>query len=250
GALADPRVLHLHMRTGLGAGTEDGAGAEVGEGADGRTGADLRAYRDGVGDHGALADLGVGQGGAGADLGAGRDGGAAVTLGAGVDHGVGGEGDVDVDPGGLRVDDGDPGAHVALQDAAVEDPARVGELNAVVDPLDLEVVARDEGAHLVAVLAQDGQYVGEVLLALSVVAGDALDRVGEEGAVEGVDAGVHLVDGPLLRGSVALFDDAEHGAVGVADDAAVAGGVGHACGQDSDGVALGRVGVEQTGEGL
>ena len=68
------------------------------------------------------------------------------------------------------------------------------------------------------VAAQDLHDVGEVLLVLAVVGRHPLDGVGEQRAVEGVAPGVELIDGALGLGRVALLDDPQEGAVGVAHD--------------------------------
>ena len=82
--------------------------------------------------------------------------------------------------------------------------------------------------HGLAGLDQLRQHVGQVQLALRVVAVD-LGQRGEQGAaVEGIHAGVDFADRELLGGGVALglgLDDPLDAAVLVSDDAAVLGGV-------------------------
>src|SRR5690606_41843471 len=93
------------------------------------------------------------------------------------------------------------------------------------------------GAHRAARGAGDAEHGGGVGLALGVVGGQLLQGVGEHGRVERVDAGVDLVDPVLLGGGVLLLDDAGDLAVGVPDDAAVAGGVVDDRREHGDGVA-------------
>src|SRR5699024_10839640 len=124
----------------------------------------------------------------------------------------------------------------------VEETAGLGELDPVVDALDLVPVAGGPGADPVAVAPQDRQGVGDVLLALGVVGGQALHDLGQQGAVEGVHTGVDLVDRALLIGGVGVLDDAGHGAVGLPHDTAVAVCVGYARRQHGHGVALVLVG--------
>ena len=85
--------------------------------------------------------------------------------------------------------------------------------------------------------------------ALLVVGRHPLDRVGQQRAVEGVAAGVVLVDGPLGGRGVALLDDAQERPGRVAHDPPVAGGV-TARGQHGDRVARRLVRVDQLAQRL
>src|SRR5690606_32292162 len=135
--LAQVGVLGLDVGADLGLARQAGAGPQVREGADGGLGADLRLRAHRV-DHGrAGAHAGVGQRAAGADPRALADVRAAVQLRAREDLGVLLDGDVHVDPGGGRVDDRDPGPHVRLEDAVVQLPPGLGELDPVVHALGL-----------------------------------------------------------------------------------------------------------------
>ena len=235
-ALADHRVLRLDEAADLALRAEVRAGAQVGEGADGRALADHGEQRVGADHLGAGADLGVAQGGVRADHGLGADVAGAVQLDAGADDRVLADGDIRIDPGGGRVDDRHPVPHVPLQGATVQLGAELGELEPVVDPLDHHHVGGDQGADRAAVGAGDPEHIGEVHLALGVVGADAGEGVAQHRDVEGVDAGVDLVDLALLRGGVLVLDDAEHlAAVLAAQDAAVAGGVGHPGGEHGHG---------------
>src|SRR5487761_1442828 len=89
---------------------------------------------------------------------------------------------------------------------------------------------------MMALRAQDGDDIGEVLLALRVVGRHPLDRVAEQVGLEGVDAGVDLVHGALLRGRVRLLDDLQEGTGVVPDDPAVAMRVGQRGGEASGAV--------------
>ncbi len=143
---------------------------------------------------------------------------------------VGLELDVGVDPGGLRVDDGDPGPHVRLEQAGVEDPVRGGELDPVVDAGRL-VGRGDHRRDRVAGVAEDADDVGQVLLALRVVGRELPDGLAQQRVVERVDAGRDLADGQLVRGGVLVFDDPFDRAVGAAEHPAVAGRVGDHAGE-------------------
>ena len=133
-----------------------------------------------------------------ADDGVARHRGGAVQLGPGRDRDVSWRVHVNVDPGRGGVDDGDAGAHPALEGAPVHFPAQGGELDAVVGALDLPGILGDDGGHAATGPAGDGQHVREVLLALRVVGGDVRQRGAQDTGVERVDAGVDLADVPLL----------------------------------------------------
>ncbi len=250
GARADLGVLGLGERADLGALGELGGGPQVGEGAD------LGALADGglvdvaAHDGRALADDGVGQGGVGADLGARVDGGGALELASGADEHVRGDLDGDVDPGGVGVFEGDAGLHQIGVDAVAQDLAQPGELGAVVARQDLGRVVAGDRADGAPGLAGEFEDVGEVLLALVVGGGDLPELLAQDGGVEGVGAGVDLADGELLGVGVAVLDVAQDRAVGVADDAAEAGGVVDDGGQDGGGVAGLLVGLHEPPQGV
>ena len=81
-----------------------------------------------------------------------------------------------------------------------------------------------------------GDDVGEVDLALVVVRAQGRQGGAQVGGVEDVDAGVDLADSALGLAGVALLDDGRDGAVGLAHDAPVAGGVLELGGQQGDGI--------------
>src|SRR3546814_10029113 len=69
------------------------------------------------------------------------------------------------------------------------------------------------------------EHVGQVVLALRVVDGQALQPALERHRVGGKDAGVDGADVALFLGGVLVFDDGADAAFRVAHDAAVAGRV-------------------------
>ena len=71
------------------------------------------------------------------------------------------------------VDDGDPGEHVGLEQAAARLGLDRGEVDAVVDPHRHRDVVGEVGGDGVAGLAQRREDVGQVVLALGVVVGEA-----------------------------------------------------------------------------
>jgi len=170
-----------------------------------------------------------------------------VQLGPGLQDGVGGDGAGDVDPGRLRVDDGDPAAHQLVEDPVVERATPGGQLPPVVAAQDVVGVLRDVAADRGALLDQQPEDVGDVLLALVVVGVDPGESPPERRRVADVDTGVDLPDGPLLGGGVALLDDRPDTAVGTAHDATEAGRLVDLSCEDGENVARGAVGLHQAG---
>ena len=142
---------------------------------------------------------------------------------------VGGQLDAGVDPGGLRVDDGDAGAHPALDEAVPQRPAQGSQLDPVVDALGLGGVVDGDGVHAAARRARHGRRrrSGRPRRPrCRCPAGPSASA--RNAAVERVDAGVDLGDGGLLGRRVPLLDDRDDRAVVVAQHAAVPGRVGAA----------------------
>ena len=132
-----------------------------------------------------------------------------------------------------------PSAMRLLVDAALHDLGDLCELHARVDAQQLGVVGGEQRGDGLAHLAVDAHHVGEVVLALGVVVADLVDVLGQAPPAEAVDARVALGErGLLLGGAVLVLDDGHHAAVGVALDAAVAGGVGGAHGEHRAGVVV------------
>ena len=150
-----------------------------------------------------LAEPAVGQRAHRADRRAGAYLGRATKAGAGLEPHVGGDLDLGVDPGRAGVDDGDAGKHVSLEDAAARLGLDRGEVGAVVDPHRHREVVGEVGADRVAGLAQRRQDIGQVVLALGVVVGEAGERLGERAGLEDVGAGIDLADRQLLGSGVA-----------------------------------------------
>ena len=140
-----------------------------------------------------------------------------------------------------------PGEQPRPVDAAAQLPLGQRQLPAVVDALHLLGVVDGEGVDAVAGVVEDGDDVGQVVLALGVVGRDPPQGRAEQVAPEAVDGGVDLLDGPLLRGGVGLLDHPGDQPVLVADQPAVAGGLGHVRGEDGGAVAAGLVEGDQRG---
>ena len=203
-----------------------------------------------MGHRGALADGGVAQQATGTDPGSRLDHGAALQLCAGPYLRVRPEDHVRVDRGRLRIHDRHTGSHPAVQQAAVQDPPRLRELGAVVHPEHLVGVLLQNGGYVVALGAQDGDNVGEIFLTFGVIGGDTFHRVGQQARLEGVDAGVDLLDDPLIGAGVGLLHDLHQRPVGVADDPAITCRVVHHGGQRGCGGMPGRVLTDQGGQRL
>ena len=121
--------------------------------------------------------------------------------------------DVGLDPGRLRVDDRDPGEHVAQVDPVAEDGRGLGELGPGVHPC-LERLRREVNRDLLAVPDEQPDRVGEVELALGVVRLDPVEGRPELLGAEDVDRGVGLAERELLGGRVAGLDDPLEAPVG------------------------------------
>jgi hypothetical protein len=102
----------------------------------------------------------------------------------------------------------------------------------------------------VAGLAEDGDGVGQVVLALGVLGGQAAQGRSQKPPAEAVDRRVDLVDGPLLLGGVPVVDDGLDAPVLPPDDAAVAGRVGNPGGQHGGRRSTLVVGPGQVGQRL
>ena len=111
---------------------------------------------------------------------------------------------------------------------AVDAPAQrrlgLGELLAIVDAAHVLEGGLDRRDADAARRARDD--VGQIILALRVARAETERRLAEEVGRPAVDPRVDLGDGALVGRRVLLLDDADHVPALVAQDAAVAGGVG------------------------
>ena len=248
GAFADRRVLQLHVGPDVRPRADPGAGPQPGERTDVGAGADLGRLADRVENLRVRRDQRVPEQAVRADPGSGSHHRMPFQVRPRQDFRIRGQGDIDVDPGRGGVHDRDPGPHPRLEQPFVAGTAHLGELNQVVHALDLGRVGGQDRTRWVAVAAHDRHHVGEVLLALRIAGGDPLDRVGQQGAVKGVAAGIDLVDRPLRRSGVDFLDDLGQCAVVVPDDAPVPGRVRDPRGEHGHRVGGGGVLPDQRGQ--
>ncbi len=176
-------------------------------------------------DRRARTDDGVVQRRVWSDAGAGSDARPAVHLNVRQQGHVGFQGHVDADPGCCRIDDRHAGAHPRLGDPVAKVCADRSQLDPVVDPEDLVPILRDDGSDAVASVAEDGEHVGEVLLALHVVPGDRAECLPEQHRVERIHAAVDLADRALGLVGILVLDDRGDVGVVVAQHPAVTGRV-------------------------
>ena len=197
-----------------------------------------------------MPDDGVHETGVGPNDGARPHRGRPLQHDAGEQLDLGAEGHGGVDVGAGRVDHADALPHPVAVDPGPQRLLGLGQLDLVVDPHGLGHLGGLHGDDLVAGLAEDGDGVGQVVLALGVLRGQAAQRRRQQPPAEAVDRRVDLVDGPLLLGGVPVVDDGLDPPVLPPDDPAVAGRVGQAGGQHGGGGAALVVLPGQVGQRL
>ena len=139
-----------------------------------------------------------------------------------------------VNPCVLRINDGHAVAHVTLEDTVVEHTAQLSQLHAVVSALNLPAVLNGQGGGTVTLRTGDGQHIGNVLLALSVIGSHLKQGLAQHISVKGVDTGVNLGNLELFGGGVLRLNNGGHLASLVAHDTAVGTGLIHVGSQHSD----------------
>ena len=183
---------------------------------------DARLDRDRLVDRAARADDGVGQARVRADdgilpyLGFSQEEGLREKLNIGRDLHVG------ADPHRGRIPHGDARRHVLLVDARLQGARRRGQLDTRVHAEALGDVACGKRKHVAPGAAANLEHVGQVELALRVVASHLLERLEKRLRVEAVEAGVAFGDGGLGGVRILLLDDTLDAPFAVADDAPVA----------------------------
>ena len=199
---ADVRVLDLDERAGLRSLAQHGARAQVRERPDADPVADVGPVEIRVDDRRLVADPRVDQRRERTDPGAPADLGGAVEARERRDHGVLADRHVHVDHGRGRVDDRDAGEHVALVDPALRHRPDRRQSHPVVDA-EFGGVADLVGEDAPLVRSHDLQHVGQVQLALGVVASHLIERRDQRRALERKDPRADLADPQLHLGGVA-----------------------------------------------
>ena len=239
-------VLHLHEVADAAIFAEYGLGAQLGEGTD-----QAAAGHLGIADHRVehlhiLGDFTVFDQAAGAEAAAVADHVCAAEMALGIHDHIAAEAGAIAEGAAGRIGEGDPLAHPVLAQPLLQAPFAGGELEAIVDAVDFVAVG-----HLqVGGVAEQGDGVGEVELALVVVGGELGENGGEASPVEAVDAGVGEGVGPLLGRAIAVFDDGADAALAIGEHAAVAGWIGEAGGEQGDGGAALTVLGQELREGF
>ena len=139
---------------------------------------------------------------------------------AGQQHGLRTDGDVDVDVRVARVDDAHPRTHQLVDVASTQHGGGRSELHPVVHAGDLGGGSGDR-AGTRAGAGERRDDVGEVALALRVVAAERCDERLHDRTVEHVHACVDLGDPTLRRVGVTVLDDADDRPVRVTQDTPV-----------------------------
>ena len=94
----------------------------------------------------------------------------------------------------------------------------------------INTIGRSEYADFIARVFKNRQHVRQIVFALRIVVGNLIKRVEEFLYVEAVNTRVDFRNLFLNVGGVFFLDDFLKRAVGIANDSAVTGGVGHLSG--------------------
>jgi hypothetical protein len=178
-AVTDARVLHLDEGACLGTRSENSSRAEVGE----------RTYR------GPWPDLRVDEDRMRPDFRTRANDCLAAQDGEGMDYGVGLDFDGLLDPRRRRVEDRHAGEHVPLEQTVAQLRRRLRQLSPVVDAEAHDRVRRTVHGPALSVSDDLAHRVGEVELALCVVALETCERRPEIVGREQIDRSVELTHG-------------------------------------------------------
>ncbi len=198
-----------------------GARPQVGERADGRAVLHLRRLQHAGPDAAAGADAAVEQLAAGPDDAPLPDGRGAAQDDVGLQDDVARQLDpgIDVDGGGVL--HRHAGEHVRLEDPPAQVGLDRGQLDAVVDARQLQVVLHLHRHDRPTIRPGQRHQARQVQLTGGRARAQALQRRPQPGRLEGVRAADDLAEGPLVGGGVLLLHDAQRPVV-VPDDPSVA----------------------------
>ena len=215
-ALPHPRSLDLDERPRLGVLLQHRPRAEARVRPDVHMRADPRAPDHRVLHGGGVPDRGIDDARGRAEHAVPADPRIPLQEGLRVDGGVAADPDADVDERLLRREECDAVVHVRRVDPPPHHRSRLRELGAGVHTHGAAVVDELHRDPL-ALLVQDPQDVGEVVLALAVVSSHERQRLVQGLAPEQVHACGHLVDGELLGRGVRPLSELHEIAAGVPD---------------------------------
>ena len=138
--------------------------------------------------------------------------------------------------------------HEGFGETPLVEPLQCRELHAIVDAEHLLEGLRRDGADRHSFLDRKGDDIGEVVLALRVVAAHTLEPTPHVSGTSCEDPRVDLRDVALLVACIPFFDDAAHVTVRTPDDSAVSAGVVDHRGDERDAATRGqRRGLVQRG---
>ena len=172
-----------------------------------------------------------------ADAAAVADGGVAPEVALGLHQHIAAEAGALAEGAAGRIGEAHPLGHPMAPQPLLQHGLALGQLEAVVDAVDLIRV----GHFQVHGRAEHRHGVGEVELALVVVGGELGQHRRQLRPVEAVDAGVGEGVAALLHAAVAVLHDAAHQPLLVGEDAAVAGGISQPGGEQGHGGAAAAV---------
>ena len=244
---ANGAVLDLGMRPQLYPGREHGIRTDPAVSPNAHVVAELAALETGLADHHSLTGSNVVENRHRPDLASRTELGGPGERGHGVNDTVHANLDARVHEGGGRVLNGHAREHEGIQGPAPKRGFGGRQLAPIVDEDELVGIGCHERLHRSGEELDD---VGEVVLALRVGAGQAVERRPELGAVEDIDAPVAFHRHRFARGEVPLLDDAQDVAGVVAHGSAQPGRIGGDAEQHGAGARRGGVCREEPGQGL
>src|SRR5437879_3650013 len=183
----------------------------------------------------AFAESSVLQDAASADAAARAEARLAEQLNSRLEDGVFARDNVGIDEDRLRQLKRDTGGHELVTLAFAESAIDFGEIRAGIAAEYFAGIRSDLGEHRFACSGEDGDGVGEVKLAMLVVGLDLRESGPEFCERKTIDAGIDFVEVALFLVELRLFDDGSDRSLGLADHAAVTGGIGQNSSQQSGG---------------
>ena len=141
----------------------------------------------------------------------------------GVYHRISANLDVRVDVGRGRIDNGHAGRHQLFVLLLSHEGAHFRQFSAAVDAADFLRVVDLQGFDRQLAFTVNRHEIGQVVLALGIIGGDAAQGLEQRRQVEGVDPRVDLVEELLLRRGLAILDDGRDPLLGLDESIAQIG---------------------------